>query len=211
MTLFLVSTPIGNLGDMTFRAVETLKACDLILCEDTRRTLTLLRHYGIEKPLLSFNEHNTRLRLPRIMAELSSEKDVALVTDNGTPGISDPGSRLVSEAVRNSIKVSPIPGPSAVTSAISCSGADGPFMFYGFFPKKGRQREEIIKKEGTVVFYESPHRINKTLEYIDRIAPDRKLCICREMTKKFEEFLVGTAKELMGKKLKGEIVVVLYP
>lgn len=208
--LYIVSTPIGNLGDMTYRAVDILKSVSLIVSEDTRRTGILLKHYDIKAKQISFNDYNKRNRIPIILNELE-KNNVALVSDAGTPGISDPGYELVNACIDNNIEVSPVPGASAAVSALVSSGlATDRFTFIGFLPKKRSKKIEAIQLKGTIVAYESPHRIHKTLELFKEVRPDARLCIAREMTKKFEEFIRGTPDEIlkMEKKMKGEIVLV---
>lgn len=217
--LYVMSTPIGNLGDITQRAVEELKKADLIVAEDTRRTIRLLKHLGIEKKrMTSFDRHSEKRKTPFIIKELKEGKKVALVSDSGTPGINDPGEYLISEAVKHGIDISPIPGPSAIISALVCSGLPADkFAFYGFVPKKEKQKKEFFNgikdKKETKVFYESPYRIEKTLELMKKVMPERKLCIARELTKLHEEFIRGSVREVCNKikdkNIKGEIVVVL--
>ena len=217
-TLYIVPTPIGNLEDITLRAIRTLKECELILAEDTRVTKKLLTHLEISKPLLSFHAHNEHKVLEKVIEKISNNNSTALVSDAGTPGISDPGFLLIRECIQKNIKIECLPGPTAIIPALILSGFPTErFIFEGFLPhKKGRQTriKEICLEERTVVFYESPHRIEKALkqfeEYID---PDRKICIIREISKLYEETIRGTIKELIAhsnnKKIKGEIVVVV--
>lgn len=217
--LYIVATPIGNIKDITFRAVDVLKEADLILAEDTRRTGVLLNHYKIKNKVISYNDINKKSKTPHLIKFLKQNKNVALVSDSGTPGISDPGFYLVREVVREGIEVSPVPGASALISALVCSGlATDRFEFYGFIPKKPGQKEnffEQIKKENktTTVFYESPHRLIKTLKTMAEIIPDKQVVIAREITKKFEEFIRGNVAEVYSKlkdrEIKGEIVVLL--
>ena len=214
--LYIVATPIGNLKDITFRAVETLKNADLILAEDTRRTGILLKHYGIKNKMISFNDLNKEKKTPEVIKFLKQSKGVALVSDSGTPGISDPGFFLVRECVRHEIGVIPVPGPCALISGLVCSGlATDKFSFYGFIPKKENQKKRLFGKLGdeTAIFYESPHRILKTLKVMDAVIPDRQVVIARELTKKFEEFIRGPVSEvylrLKEKPIKGEIVVLV--
>ncbi len=216
--LHIVSTPIGNIGDVTYRAIELLKQVDYILVEDTRRTSKLLNHYNIKNKLITYNDINKKRKTPSILQDLKIEKEVALVSDSGTPGVSDPGFYLVRECVNYNIKVSPVPGPNALISALVCSGLPtDKFTFYGFFPKKqGKIKSllnEIKKKKESTVFYESPHRILKTLKQLSESLPEHNMVIARELTKKFEEFIRGTVKEvynnLKDKSIKGEITVII--
>lgn len=218
MRLYLVPTPVGNLGDMTYRAVEVLKKVDLILAEDTRTSRVLLQHYGIDTPLQSyhiFNEHQT---LQQIIGKLQSGMDIAVVTDAGTPGISDPGFLLVREAVKNGIEVECLPGATAFVPALVESGLPcDRFVFEGFLPhKKGRQTaiRRIAEEERTSVIYESPYRLVKLLEELsEACGPDRQVSVCRELSKIHEEVFRGTLTETHShfnqKEVKGEIVVVL--
>ena len=215
--LYLVSTPIGNLKDISFRTLDTLKKVDLILAEDTRRTGLLLNHYMIQKKMISYNDMNKEGVTPRIIEYLNNSADVALVSDNGTPCISDPGFYLVREAVKNHISISPIPGPTAFVSALICSGLPtDKFSFFGFLPKKEGKKAEIFNNlsEGTNIFYESPHRIIKSLKLLSELLPDVNVVIARELTKKFEDFIRGKARELYldlkDKTLKGEIVLLIH-
>lgn len=219
--LFIVSTPIGNLKDISYRAVDVLKSVDVILAEDTRRTKILLKEYEIEnKKLISFNDFNKEGRTKTAIKLLKEGKNIALCSDSGTPGISDPGFYIVREAVKNDIEISSIPGACAFVSALVCSGLPtDKFGFFGFLPKKEKKLIELfvnIKNTGnyTYIFYESPHRILKTLEIMKEIIPDKQVVIARELTKKFEEFVRGSAKEvfdkLHDKKIKGEIVILIH-
>lgn len=217
--LYLVSTPIGNLGDITQRAIDVLREVDIIIAEDSRRTHILATRYGLgAKNIVVFNEHNEHKELPKIIKLLKAGKTMALTTDSGTPAISDPGFLVVREAVKEGIKVSPVPGACALVSALVCSGLPSDkFMFYGFMPKKPGQKEEILKKakesDVTSVFYESPHRIKKTLEDISTALPDRNIVLARELTKRHEEFARGSAKEVFEnfkeQTVKGEIVIII--
>ncbi|MCI0532612.1 16S rRNA (cytidine(1402)-2'-O)-methyltransferase, partial [bacterium] len=221
-TLFIVATPIGNLEDVTFRALRVFKEADVILCEDTRVTGKLLKHYGIATPTLSYHARSGKAKYDKIFDLLHAGKNLALVSDAGTPAISDPGSFLISavkEEFGDEIKIAPIPGASAVTAALSAGGVPAPsFLFLGFLPhKKGRETlfKEIAESERTVVFYESPHRIMKALESLRQHAPERKITLARELTKIYEEFLFGTAEELLAlllkdkEKIRGEFVVIV--
>jgi 16S rRNA (cytidine1402-2'-O)-methyltransferase len=216
--LYLVSTPIGNLSDMTFRAIETLKSCDYILCEDTRHSLILLKHYEIQKPLKSFHKFSEASKENFIIEDLLAGQKIALISDAGTPGISDPGTRLVQTCLDKSIQVIAIPGPCAAITAISCSGLDTDrFQFLGFLPKKSMELEralkEILAYPGTTICYESPNRLIDVLKEIENLSPDRQLVVGRELTKKFEEFQRGTARDLIdywqSHPLKGEIVLLV--
>jgi 16S rRNA (cytidine1402-2'-O)-methyltransferase len=217
-TLYIVSTPIGNLEDITLRALRVLKEVDLIAAEDTRRTRQLLSHYGIHKPLLSYHEHNRRMREESLLEELRGGKSIALVTDAGTPGISDPGEPLVRRAVQESIPLVPIPGPSALVAALSVSGLPTEsFLFYGFLPSKAAGRQKLLlslkDRPETLVFYESPRRLRSFLEDASRILGERQVMVAREMTKVYEEVYRGTLsevlKEFAEEEIKGEVTIVL--
>ncbi len=216
--LYIVSTPIGNLGDISFRAIETLKKCDYILAEDTRRTIVLLKHYSIEKRLVSFDEFRERKKTQEVIEDLQKGLEIAIVSDSGTPLISDPGFFLVRECIKNKIGISPIPGPTAAIAALSCSGLPADrFTFYGFIPKDNSKRnkmyKEITEREETAILYESPYRLLKTIGEMVQKTPEKEVVIAREITKKFEEFIRGKPKELYeklsGKKIKGEIVILI--
>ncbi len=217
--LYLVSTPIGNLKDITLRALEILKSADVILSEDTRRTGTLLKHYEIEPPrILSFHEHSGPGRVREILSLLKEGKTAALVSDSGTPLISDPGFPLVREAIREGIKVESIPGPTALAAALAASGLPTErFTFTGFLsPKSARRRrelEELAGLEHSLIFFESPHRVAALLQDMAEILGDREAAVCRELTKKFEEIIRGTlaglAQKLSKHKILGEIVIVV--
>jgi 16S rRNA (cytidine1402-2'-O)-methyltransferase len=216
--LYLVSTPIGNLGDITFRALEVLKNADLIAAEDTRHTGMLLKHYGLDKRLISYHDFNKRRTAPFLVEQLKSGESVAVCSDAGTPGISDPGYYLVQLAIENDVKVVPIPGASAFLSALVVSGLPTDrFAFEGFLPTKpGKRRkrlERLQEEERSIILYESPHRFAKTLEDIAAILGERKLVVARELTKKFEEIVRGkpdVIREWLGqKKLRGELVVLI--
>lgn len=217
--LYIVATPIGNLEDITLRAVRILNEVDLILAEDTRVTKKLLERYNIKKPLLSYHRHSKLNRLDLIAEELEQGKNLALVSDAGTPGISDPGAELITYLLEKiqGLKIIPIPGASAFASALSISGFDSSnFIFLGFPPhKKGRQTffDEISKSEYTQVFYESPHRIIKALESLVQLLPERKIMVARELTKQFETIYRGTAQEILEElkrvQIRGEFVVVV--
>lgn len=217
--LFVVATPIGNLSDITFRAIETLKSVDLIICEDTRVTKVLLDHYEIHKPFFVINAQNESKKIQELIDKIENGLICALVSDAGTPSISDPGTRLVNAAVKNGIEIIGIPGPSAVTLALSISGLPtDAFVFEGFLPqKKGRQKklQDLADEERTIVLYESTYRIEKLLEELKQYMPTRQIVIARELTKKFEETWRGTADEILSdfdKKItKGEFVVIIAP
>ncbi|MFA6609208.1 MAG: 16S rRNA (cytidine(1402)-2'-O)-methyltransferase, partial [Candidatus Paceibacterota bacterium] len=203
---YVIATPIGNMGDITLRAIETLKSVDLILCEDTRETKKILDKYGINKPTLSYHAQSKLSKTDKIFALLEEGKNLALVSDAGTPGISDPGAMLISKIkedayLRDSVNVIPIPGASAVITALSASGLPThEFTFLGFLPhKKGRETlfKEIAQAKRTMVFYESPHRILKTLESLVKFCPNKKVCVARELTKIYEEFQTGTPAEIL--------------
>lgn len=217
--LYIVSTPIGNLGDMTFRAVEILKSVTFIAAEDTRHVQKLLQHYDIKTPSKSFHSYSSDGRLDEIIEALKNQKSVALVSDAGTPGISDPGYTLIKKAIENGVQIIPIPGASALLPALVGSGLPTHhFAFYGFLPlKKGRQtllKSWINEEDKTIVFYESPHRIQRTLEnLLEFLGPNWDIVLARELTKIYEEFLRGSlteVTEIMKKRTpKGEFVVVL--
>jgi len=211
-TLYLVGTPIGNLEDITLRALRVLKEVDLIACEDTRHTATLLNHYGIEKPTISYHEHNELTRAAELVVHLERGDNIALVSDAGMPGVSDPGYRLVALAVRHHIRVVPVPGASAFLSALVASGLPtDSFHFAGFLPARAGARrtalEAIRDSSRTEVFYEAPHRIVETLrDVVEVLGGDRHAVIAREVTKLHEEFLRGRADELLSQlKQRGEI------
>ncbi len=215
-TLYIVSTPIGNLEDITLRALRILKEVDLIAAEDTRHTHLLLRHFGIQKPLTSYFEGNEFKKRDLILSRLNQGDRVALVSDAGTPGISDPGFRLIQIAIENQIPIVPIPGPSAVITALSVSGLPtDAFLFKGFLPHKSKKRRDLLKQleesKETLIFYESPHRITETLKDILDILGDREIVLTRELTKIYEEILRGKISEIQNqigeRKLKGEITL----
>jgi 16S rRNA (cytidine1402-2'-O)-methyltransferase len=219
-TLYLVGTPIGNLEDITLRALKTLKAVDLIACEDTRQTLKLMNHYNIAKPTISYHEHNELTRAAELVVHLESGDDIALVTDAGTPGVSDPGYRLVALAVRHHIPVVPIPGPSAFLSALVASGLPtDSFRFSGFLPAKAGARrtalEAVLDSPLTQIFYEAPHRIMETLrDIVEVLGPERHVVVAREVTKLYEEFLRGRADNVLEQvkrrgETKGEITLLI--
>ena len=219
-TLFIVATPIGNLGDMTLRALETLKAVDAILCEDTRVTSRLLAHYEIKRPLVSCHEHTDDSKLKQLIERLEQGESLAFVSDAGTPGLSDPGNKLVSLALESDIAVVPIPGVSALATLVSVAGIDmREFAFLGFPPhKKGRETffRKVAAAEMPVMYYESPHRILKNLELLASFASGKRVIIGRELTKLFEEMVRGTIEEALTyfsehpEKVKGEFVVIVF-
>jgi len=216
--LYIVSTPIGNLEDITLRALDTLKKVDYIAAEDTRHTPILLKKYDISKKMLSFHAFSSPQKTEKIIELLKTGAEIALVSDAGTPGISDPGYVLVKRAIEEGIKISPIPGPSAFLTALSASGLPvNKFYYLGFLPvKKGRQTLflQLKEEEKTVVFYESPHRITKTLKQLLELVGDRKVVLARELTKIYEEFLRGQISVVLEDlqkrpSVKGEFVVIL--
>ncbi len=219
-TLYLVGTPIGNLEDITLRALRTLKEVDLIACEDTRQTMKLLNHYGIEKPTVSYHEHNELTRAAELVVHLERGDNIAMVSDAGMPGISDPGYRLVALAVRHHIRIVPIPGASAFLSALVASGLPtDSFHFNGFLPAKEGGRRTVLEtvraSQRTQIFYEAPHRIVETLRDVaDILGPDRHVVIAREVTKLHEEFLRGHADSILaqleqGGDIRGEITLLI--
>ncbi len=216
--LYIVSTPIGNLKDFTLRAIETLKSVDIVAAEDTRQTKVLLDHYDIAKPTTSFFDHNQKVKGQYLLGLLKEGKSVGLVTDAGTPGISDPGYSLIKLAYDNGIPVTVVPGVTALITALTLSGLPSHrFVFEGFLPPKtvGRCKklESFKKEEGTIIFYESPHRLLKTLEDIKNVLGDPYIVVTRELTKKFEEVKKGKASDLMSHFMahgpKGEFVLLL--
>lgn len=217
-TLYLVATPIGNLEDLTLRAWRTLRECSVVAAEDTRRTAQLLAHLGLSKPLLSTFKFNEARRSEQILARLAGGETVALVTDAGSPGISDPGERVVRAARAAGFRVEPVPGPCALIAALTASGLSCErFHFLGFLPHKPGQRRRALEAAralaGTLVLYESPFRIERLLRELAEVLPHRPVVLARELTKKFEEFLRGTAAELLartaGRAWKGEFVVLV--
>ncbi len=220
--LYIVATPIGNLQDITLRALDTLKSCDIIVCEDTRVTGRLLHHYGIKKPMKALNEYNEQTVAYEIIDELKAGKNICLVSDSGTPLISDPGFRLVRLAKKQSIQVVPIPGPSAVIAALSASGIPtDSFFFTGFLPKQSTKKKRYLEQwkescrtiSSTLIFYESPHRIADTLKTIQEVCDNVQVTIARELTKVHEEILTLPVQtfidEYTKKQPKGEITVLL--
>jgi 16S rRNA (cytidine1402-2'-O)-methyltransferase len=217
--LFIISTPIGNLKDITYRAIETLKDVDFIICEDTRVTSILLKHYEIKKELLSFNAASEEKKIDFIIKRLINGEKAGLVSDAGTPTISDPGARLISASIKSGIKIIPIPGASAITAALTVGGLPtDSFIFEGFLPqKKGSQTilKKLSQEERTIIIYESTYRIEKLLKELNIYMPDRFIVICRELTKIFEETWRGYPQELLTsistKTIKGEFVVIIAP
>ena len=220
-TLFVVPTPIGNLEDITLRAIRILQEVDTVVCEDTRQTIKLLSHLKISKPLVSFYTQNQLRRIPQIISMLESGRSIALVSDCGTPAISDPGYYLIKEAIDRNIAVVPLPGACALITALVGSGlTTDSFVFLGFLKKKaGKMKKELEQAKSiqkTIVFYESPHRILKTLEICSEVfSKDTKVALARELTKKFEEFIRGTIEEIVEKMsdrdILGEFIVLIEP
>lgn len=219
----MVSTPIGNMDDISKRGLETLKNVDLILAEDTRRSTKLLKYYSFQTPMISFHEHNEESKLTEVISKLKRGMNIAQITDAGTPTISDPGFKLIRECTREGIKVVPIPGASAVISALVASGLPtDSFCFLGYVPKKEGKKKKFFEKiqklttdiKTTVVFFETPHRINKTLKDLNDIFPNSNLSLAREMTKVNEEIITdcvsAIVKRIEKRKLKGEITLVLH-
>jgi 16S rRNA (cytidine1402-2'-O)-methyltransferase len=216
--LYIVSTPIGNLEDITMRAIRILKEVDLIAAEDTRHTGHLLKHYDIHTPLTSYFEGNESKKKELILSKLKHGSRIALVSDAGTPGISDPGFRLIQAAIESQISIVPIPGPSAVITALSVAGLPtDAFLFKGFLPHKSKRRRDLLKQmeeiRETLIFYESPHRLSESLKDILETLGDREMALTRELTKIYEEILRGRVSEIRSqigeRKLKGEITLVI--
>lgn len=220
MTLYIIATPIGNIEDISYRAVATLQQCDYVLCEDTRRSRVLLDHFAIKKPLKSFFKFNEKESEERIIADLKQGNSIALVSDAGMPTISDPGGNLVARCRIEAIPVTVLPGASAITTAVALAGSTASsFQFLGFLPRKANPLKhciiEALYYPGLTLFFESPHRVHKTIEFISSVDPERKAAIARELTKKFEEILIDSAHKLLEvlshRTIQGEIVVILYP
>jgi 16S rRNA (cytidine1402-2'-O)-methyltransferase len=218
--LYLVATPIGNLEDITLRALRILKEVDQIACEDTRHTQKLLQHYNIQKPLVSYHEHNELTRAPELVVAMEQGAQIALVSDAGVPLVSDPGYRLVTLCLRHHIPVIPIPGPSALLAALSASGLPNEeFLFAGFLPARSGERRRALERlrieDRTIIFYEAPHRIEETLIDAHEILGDRPACLAREVTKIHEEFRRGSLTELAAslaaKPARGEITLLIGP
>src|SRR5881275_438911 len=216
--LYVVATPIGNLGDITLRAVEALKSADVIAAEDTRHSGLLLKHLEIKKPFVSYHEHNEAARTLQLVERLARGENIALITDAGMPGLSDPGLRLIRECIKRELPFTIVPGASSILAALIGSGfSTEKFFFGGFLPVKPGQRERelqaAVERDETAIFFESPYRLTKTLATCIDVMPDQQLCIARELTKKFEEFRRGVASELLehyqSHPPKGEIVLVI--
>lgn len=214
--LYIIATPIGNLEDITLRAIRILKEVDLIAAEDTRHTLKLLNHLEISKPLISYHRHNEEIRTEELIKELKTGKNIGLVSDAGTPGICDPGEEIIKKCIEESIKVVPIPGACAMINALITSGiSTKEFIFLGFLPlnKKSRKEklEEIKNANKTIILYEAPHKLKSTLNDLSLILEDRSVVLARELTKIHEEYIRGTVKELMEKtdNLKGEMILII--
>lgn len=216
--LYVVATPIGNLDDITLRALEALKSADVIAAEDTRHSGNLLRHFDIRKPLVSYHEHNEAMRTAELAERLAAGETVALISDAGMPGLSDPGARLIRRCIAEHLPFAIVPGVSAITTALVGSGFGMEhFCYRGFLPVKSGQRARELtaaaEREETTVFFESPYRINKTLTACAELMPERQLCVARELTKKFEEFRRGTGTELLAHyeahPAKGEITLLV--
>jgi len=216
--LYVVATPIGNLSDITLRALEILKDVDLVAAEDTRHSGLLLKHYQISKPLLSYHRHNEAMRTAQLTERLAAGQKIALITDAGTPGLSDPGARLIRECIKRGFAFTIIPGSSSILTALVGSGfSTEKFLFGGFLPIKSGHRERELRaaaaRDETLIYFESPYRLAKTLRTSINILHDRQLCVARELTKKFEEFRRGTAAELLAHYEKhpprGEIVLLI--
>ena len=217
-TLFLVSTPIGNLEDITLRALRVLREADIIAAEDTRRTAKLLAHYAIQTPTISFHAHNTRSRLPRLLARLERGDRLALVTDAGTPGVSDPGLELVRACLDNAIAVDPVPGPSAPLAAATASGFPlDPLTIFGFVPVRVKDRKAWMERlqaiNHTFTFFEAPHRVRRTLAEMGSVFGSRPIFVGREITKLHQQFLSGRAADIVGRltDLRGEFTIVVGP
>ena len=214
--LYIVATPIGNLDDITLRAINILKEVDLIAAEDTRHSLKLLNHLEISKPLISYHRHNETIKTDILIKELKSGKNIALISDAGTPGISDPGEEVVRKCIEENIKIVPIPGACAMVNALICSGIDTKeFTFLGFLPLNKKNRniklEEIKNSNKTLILYEAPHKIKATLNDLKEILGDREIVLAREITKIHEEFIRGNINDLIEKteEIKGEIVLII--
>lgn len=214
--LYIIATPIGNLEDITLRAIRILKEVDLIAAEDTRHTLKLLNHLEISKPLISYHRHNEEIRTEELIKELKTGKNIGLVSDAGTPGICDPGEEIIKKCIEESIKIVPIPGACAMINAVITSGiSTKEFIFLGFLPlnKKSRKEklEEIKNANKTIILYEAPHKLKSTLNDLSLILEDRSVVLARELTKIHEEYIRGTVKELMEKtdNLKGEMILII--
>jgi 16S rRNA (cytidine1402-2'-O)-methyltransferase len=216
--LYVVATPIGNLDDITLRALEVLKLVDVIAAEDTRHSGNLLKHFGIRKPLVSYHQHNEAMRTAELVERIAAGENIALITDAGMPGLSDPGARILRACIERNLPYTVVPGASSILTALVGSGFSlDRFYFGGFLPVKSGQRERELRaaaeREETSVYFESPYRLTKTLVVCAAIMPERQLCVARELTKKFEEFRRGTGTELLShyesKSPKGEITFVI--
>ena len=214
--LYIVATPIGNLEDITIRALNVLKEVDLIAAEDTRHTLKLLNHYEITKPLISYHRHNEETKKEVLIEKLKNGENIAIVSDAGTPGICDPGEEVIKQAIEEKIEIIPIPGACAFVNALICSGIDTKeFAFLGFLPLNKKLRKEklneIEKETKTTIIYEAPHKLKTTLEDLREILGNRKIVLARELTKIHEEFIRGTVEEIISKTddLKGEFVIII--
>ena len=213
--LYLVPTPIGNLGDITYRAIEILKKSDLILCEDTRVSIKLLEKFDIKSKLFSNHKFNEKKNLPKIIDKLKNGQIISLISDAGTPGVSDPGAILVKECVKEKINITPLPGPSAVNTSLSVSGFSEKFFFYGFFPSKLKDIQNDLRSlsnlDSCIIFFISSKKLNKAIPKIKENFSDRMILICREMTKYYEEYLRYNVKDLktFDENLKGELTIVL--
>ena len=215
-TLYLVATPIGNLDDITLRAINILKEVDFIAAEDTRHSLKLLNHLEISKPLISCHRHNEDVKSELLIEKLEDNKNIALITDAGTPGISDPGEEIVKQCIKNNIKIVPIPGACAFVNALICSGLDTTeFTFLGFLPLNKKNRKEQLEKvkvcRSTCILYEAPHKLTSTLKDLSEILDNRKIVLAKEITKIHEDFIYGTANELLERlnNPKGEFVILI--
>ena len=214
--LYIVATPIGNLEDITLRALKILKEVDLIAAEDTRHTLKLLNHFEISKPLISYHRHNEDIKTEILIKKIKEGKNIALVSDAGTPGICDPGEEVIKKCIEEEIKIVPIPGACAMINALICSGIDTKdFIFLGFLPLNKKLRTRKLKEIGdsiyTTIIYEAPHKLNSTLKDFEKILEDRQVVLARELTKIHEEFIRGNIREIIEKSegIKGEIIIVI--
>ncbi|MFB3227201.1 16S rRNA (cytidine(1402)-2'-O)-methyltransferase [Exiguobacterium sp. PHA03] len=215
--LYIVPTPIGNLEDMTYRAVRILQESDIVAAEDTRQTMKLFRHFSIETKLVSYHEHNKQTSGERLLADLEAGKQIALVSDAGMPGISDPGSDLIRQAIAADIPVIVLPGANAALTALVASGLSTErFLYYGFLPRKKKERREALEQlkyeSGTLIFYEAPHRLKEMLQGIEEILGDRQVTLARELTKRYEEYIRGSVSELRAwaaEDVRGEFVVLV--
>ena len=213
--LYLIATPIGNLEDITYRAVKILEEVDIIAAEDTRHSLKLLNYLGISKPMISYHRHNEDVKSPELIKMLLEGKNIGLITDAGTPGISDPGEEIVKKAIKNNIEIIPIPGACALINALIASGmGTKEFAFYGFLPLDNKLRkeklEDISKQNKTIIFYEAPHRLEKTLNELKNVFGNINIVVAKELTKIHETFYRGTIEEVLGKlgEIKGEYIII---